>query len=89
MISDGTDPEIAVDEQMLRQINDEETIRQYAKAAVEQSPKAVSDYKKGKKAAGSAVVGRAMANSGGRLNPVKLKEICTLLLEEDRDDDVL
>lgn len=88
MIFDGIDPRKTVAEESLRQINDREAVRKYAEAAIEQSPKALADYKKGKLTAAAAVVGRAMANSGGKLNPVVLSEICAALLKEVCGNDV-
>lgn len=63
------DPEKAVVERGLAQINDEETILSFVRSAIEKSPKAVEDYKKGKATAARSIVGKAMGESRGRANP--------------------
>ena len=63
------DPEKAVAERGLAQINDEETILSFVRSAIEKSPKAVEDYKKGKATAARSIVGKAMGESRGRANP--------------------
>ena len=44
-------------------------ILKWVQDAIQQNPKSVADYQKGKKAAAKAIVGRVMAASGGRANP--------------------
>lgn len=82
MLENDLDPAETVDAEGLRQINDEEEIRKFACAAVLEMPRAAEDYRKGKKTASAAVIGRAMALGKGKPNPVKLREICISILEE-------
>ncbi|MDD6094903.1 MAG: Asp-tRNA(Asn)/Glu-tRNA(Gln) amidotransferase subunit GatB [Clostridia bacterium] len=79
--ADGIDPCEVIDAENLRQINDEGVIEEYVLRAVNDTPKAVSDYKNGKKTAISAIIGRAMAESSGKLNPQKLKDVCLAVLD--------
>ncbi len=76
------DPEKAVTERGLAQINDEETILSFVRSAIEKSEKAVGDYKKGKVTAARSIVGKAMGESGGRANP----ETVAALVEKELSD---
>lgn len=58
-----------VEREGLAQVSDETVILQWVQEAIRQNPKSVADYKKGKKAAAKAIVGKVMAVSGGRANP--------------------
>ncbi len=53
----------------LAQVSDEAVILEWVQEAIQQNPKSVADYKKGKKAAAKAIVGKVMAVSGGKANP--------------------
>lgn len=66
-----TDFDVAekVEREGLAQVSDETVILQWVQEAIRQNPKSVADYKKGKKAAAKAIVGKVMAASGGRANP--------------------
>ena len=55
-------------------IRDKEKIRELLDTAVKELPKAVSDYKNGKKSAIKSIIGRAMAISKGRADPVILND---------------
>ncbi len=58
-----------VEREGLAQVNDEAVILKWVQEAIQQNPKSVADYQKGKKAAAKAIVGKVMAASGGRANP--------------------
>jgi len=58
----------------LGMIRDRDRIRRLLEAAAEQMPKAFEDYRHGKTAALKSIIGRAMAMSKGRANPVILNE---------------
>lgn len=73
------DPAKVVADEGLAQIRDKEAIRAFVKAAIEASPKAVEDYKKGKETASRSIVGKAMGLSAGKAAP----DIVALLVEED------
>lgn len=58
--------------------------REFAKRAVEANPKLVEKYFSGKSALGE-IVGWAMAESRGSINPSLTGEWCVVLLEEIRE----
>ena len=78
--NDDIDPAEAVKERGLAQINDEAVITEWVKQALEESPSLVHDYRAGKTKAASALIGRAMAKSQGKANPVLLNRIAMELL---------
>lgn len=82
MLEKDFDPEAVVVAEGLGQINDLEVIKGFAKAAIEQCDKSVEDYKKGKKTASKAVIGKAMALSSGKANPRILGAAVEAMLEE-------
>jgi aspartyl-tRNA(Asn)/glutamyl-tRNA(Gln) amidotransferase subunit B len=77
-----TDPEELVKEKGLEQISDENVLSDYAKEAISENQKSVSDYLSGKSAAFQALVGQVMKKTRGRGNPVKIQEILKRLLHE-------
>lgn len=62
-------------EQKLAQINDVELLRAAVERALCATPRALTDYRNGKKAAAKVIVGRVMAETKGRANPVLLGEL--------------
>ncbi len=75
------DPEQLVKEQGLEQINDDDVLRSFAEIAISSLPDAVSAYKKGKQSASKALIGRVMAQTGGKGNPEKIQQIILDMLE--------
>lgn len=73
------DPVRYVEENKLAQIRDEALLREYVTKALEADPKAVAAYKAGKSNAAKAIMGKIMAKTGGRGDPVILDR---LLYEE-------
>lgn len=73
------DPESYVQENNLAQIRDEGLLRGFVKEALDADPKAAEAYKAGKTAAAKAIMGKIMAKTGGRGDPVILDR---LLYEE-------
>lgn len=69
------DPVRVVEEEKLQQINDESAILEWIEKAIAENPKSVADYKKGKKTAAKAVIGKAMAASGGKANPIIVQKL--------------
>ena len=63
------EPDEVAESESLWQINDRSELEKIAVAAIEQSRKAVEDYRGGKSFALKSIVGKAMAASGGRANP--------------------
>lgn len=76
------EPETAVKERALWQINDEQELANFVADAISENPKAVSDYKKGKKAAAKAIIGLAIAKSNGRGNPEIIQRLVVDALKE-------
>ena len=73
------DPESYVQDNNLAQIRDEGLLRGFVKEALDADPKAAEAYKAGKTAAAKAIMGKIMAKTGGRGDPVILDR---LLYEE-------
>lgn len=76
------DPVEKVEREGLAQINDETIIGGFVLSAIEANPKSVADYKKGKLTAAKAIIGKAMANSKGKANPILLQKIVEEKLSE-------
>ena len=74
----GKDPETIVAEQGLAQVSDVAQLRAVVQSVLEQNPKAVADYRRGKSAALGFLLGQVMKALGGRANPAVARE----LLEE-------
>ncbi|PLV59986.1 Asp-tRNA(Asn)/Glu-tRNA(Gln) amidotransferase subunit GatB [Thermotoga sp. KOL6] len=79
----GKMPSQIVEEKGFVQINDEKLIEELAKRAIEQNPKAVQDYKAGKKKAMGFFVGFVMRETKGKANPEITNRIVKKLLEEE------
>ncbi len=73
-------PRQIVEREGLAQINDTGMLEDILRQVLEQDQKLVTDYKNGKSAARKAIIGRAMAKSEGRANPVLLQEIFDRLM---------
>ena len=73
-------PAELVREQDLGRINDPETLRAAAEQALLANPRALTDYRNGKKNAAKVIVGRVMAETKGRANPVLLGTIVEALM---------
>lgn len=76
------DPVRIVKEQNLAQISDPVILQQYVDEAIAADPKSVAAYKAGKTAAAKAIMGKIMAKTGGKGNPVKLDELLTAALNK-------
>ena len=66
----------------LAQVSDEAVILKWVQEAIQQNPKSVADYKKGKKAAAKAIVGKVMAVSGGKANPTVVDRLVEAQLNQ-------
>ncbi len=82
MWNEGCEPYETVKRLSMEQINDKDMLTKIAVNAIESSPKLIEDYKKGKKQASKAIMGRAMGISKGNANPILLEEIIEKLLKE-------
>ncbi|MBI4134414.1 MAG: Asp-tRNA(Asn)/Glu-tRNA(Gln) amidotransferase subunit GatB [Candidatus Terrybacteria bacterium] len=75
MFGTGRDPSELIEEHGLAQLSDEGEVAEIAGRVIAENPKAVLDYRSGKEAALSFLVGKVMAASRGRANPERAKEI--------------
>lgn len=73
--SGDADPESYVREHDLEQISDRAVLESMVDAVIEQNPKSVADFKKGKTNALKSLVGQIMGKTGGRANPVIVQEL--------------
>ncbi len=71
-----------VKDKNLEQINDKAVLIDIMFRIIESNPKSVDDYKKGKTSALKSLIGQAMAQTGGRGNPVLINEIAIELLNK-------
>ena len=75
-------PEAYLDREDLWQQSDESILEPIARNAVRQCEKSVADYRKGKKQAIGAIIGQAMAQTGGKGNASVLRRLIEKILEE-------
>ena len=68
-------PEELVERHGMRQINDRRLLRCELDKVFENTPKLFEDYKNGKIAAKKAIIGKVMAATGGKANPIILNEL--------------
>jgi aspartyl-tRNA(Asn)/glutamyl-tRNA(Gln) amidotransferase subunit B len=81
MFATGKSAAQIVDEKGLKQESDTGAIEGLCKQAIENSPKAVAEYKAGKVQAINAIKGQVMKLSQGKANPVVVSEILEKLLQ--------
>ncbi len=75
MFESGEDPEVIVKQRGLVQISDENALEDIIFQVLENNPKSVEDYHKGKKKAMGHLVGQVMKETKGKANPQKVNEI--------------
>ena len=75
MFETGGDPSQLVEAEGLAQQFDEAELEKIAKEIIEQNPKAVEDYKKGKPNALQFLVGQMMGRTKGAVNPEVARKI--------------
>lgn len=80
MFETGKDPEAIVKEKGLVQISDQSELEKIAQKVIEQNPKSVEDYKKGKQKAMGFLVGQMMKETKGKANPQMVNSILKKLL---------
>ncbi len=80
MAATGATAETTVNEKGLRQVSDAAGLETTAKKILEENPKAIEDYKKGKLESLHFLVGKAMKDLKGTGNPALLREIFEKLL---------
>ncbi len=74
-------PEEWIETQGLWQITNETALARLAQEAVRAAPRSASDYRRGKKAALQALVGRVMKATQGRADPARTQDILRCLLD--------
>ncbi len=77
---EGGRPASLLEEMGLERISGERELEEIALRILEENPKAVESYRKGKKTALKALVGRVMRATGGRADPVESARILERLL---------
>jgi len=69
MFKTGADPSHIIEEKGLSQITDGVEIKKIIEEVITQNPRAVQDFKKGKKNAFQYLIGQIMAKTRGKANP--------------------
>lgn len=82
MFDNGGDPAAIVEAKGLSQVSDTGAIDAFVDQAMQQNPKSIEDYRKGKKAAAKFLVGQVMRLSRGKANPQLVAELIAKKLEE-------
>ncbi|HXF44273.1 MAG TPA: Asp-tRNA(Asn)/Glu-tRNA(Gln) amidotransferase subunit GatB [Candidatus Paceibacterota bacterium] len=82
MFETGEDPESLIESEKITFISAEAELREVAKAIIDENPRPVEDYRKGKTAALQALVGRAMAKTKGQADPEVLAKVLKEILEK-------
>jgi aspartyl-tRNA(Asn)/glutamyl-tRNA(Gln) amidotransferase subunit B len=75
MLRTGEDAGLIVRREGLTQVADTGALAAMVASAIAANPRAVEDYRKGKTAAGKAIVGQVMKASGGRANPAMVSRL--------------
>lgn len=70
-----------IKEEGLAALSDKEGLEKYCREAIKENPKAVEDYKSGKKEAFNFIVGQVMRKSKGRATPKEIHEILKKLIK--------
>lgn len=76
------DPVDYVERNGLKQLNDESVLRAAVRQAMEENPKMVEGYRKGKLPLKKALMGAAMRLTGGMANPVLLQQLVDEALDK-------
>ncbi len=77
----GESPLAIAEREKLLKIVDPQVLMPWIHAAAEQNPKAIADYKGGKKTAVRQLIGFVMRESGGRADPILTEKLLTETLE--------
>lgn len=79
----GKMPSNIVEEKGLQQVDNEEEIETAIRQAMEENPRAVNQYRSGKKAVLSYFIGAVMKRTKGRADPAMASSVARRLLEDD------
>jgi aspartyl-tRNA(Asn)/glutamyl-tRNA(Gln) amidotransferase subunit B len=82
MIRTGEEAGAIVRREGLTQVADAGALAALVADAIAGNPRAVEDYRKGKTAAGKAIVGRVMKASGGKANPAMVSKLVEAELDK-------
>ncbi len=74
-------PEVYVEEQGLKTVNDEGALRETLKKVIAENPQAVADYRGGKEKALGALVGQTMKMMKGKANPGMVNQMLREMLQ--------
>lgn len=80
MFKTGADPTYIIQEKNLKQVGDEKTIKEIAEKTIKETPKAVEDYRKGKKNAIQFLIGKVMKETKGKMDPKITQEVIREIL---------
>lgn len=81
IFTDNIDPEVYVEENGLKSVNDEGALRSTIQTIIDNNPKSVEDYKAGKKKAMGFIVGQTMKEMKGKADPGMVNQIVTEILD--------
>ena len=81
IFTDDVDPEVYVEENGLKTVNDEGALKAALEEAIANNPKAVEDYKGGKEKALGALVGQTMKAMKGKANPGMINQMLREMLK--------
>ena len=81
IFDEDVDPEVYVEENGLKTVNDEGALRKVIEEIVANNPKSVEDYKAGKKKAMGFFVGQTMRAMKGKANPAMVNQILKEILD--------
>jgi len=80
MFGTGQDPSQIIEEQNLTLINNKDILLNICKKVIKENEKVVLDFKKGKENALQFLIGKVMAQTKGKADPIKVKEILMSIL---------
>ncbi|MDI6734349.1 MAG: Asp-tRNA(Asn)/Glu-tRNA(Gln) amidotransferase subunit GatB [Patescibacteria group bacterium] len=75
MFETGEDPEMIIKQESIKVIDGENELEEIVIEIINQNPKPVEDYKKGNQNSIQFLIGKAMAETRGRADPERLREI--------------
>ena len=75
LFTEGGDPRRMVEDRGLGQVSDSGLIDEFVDRAMNENPRSVEDYRRGKKAAAKFLVGQVMRLSGGKADPRLVAEV--------------
>ncbi len=81
IFTENVDPEVYVEENGLKTVNDEGALRKVIEEIVANNPKSVEDYKAGKKKAMGFFVGQTMRAMKGKADPAMVNQILAEILD--------